>query len=94
MVSLNRQSHIVAEYGKFRNITLHSCSASSPLPCVANQHLAVDPADTIESELETGMLLLVSAPRRVTSLRRPERSVTRSVNLCAGADVSKGRANT
>jgi hypothetical protein len=44
MVSLNRQSHIVTEYGKSRNITLHDCSASSLLPRVANQHLAVDPA--------------------------------------------------
>ena len=30
MVSLNRQSHIVTGYGKFRNITLHDHPASSP----------------------------------------------------------------
>jgi hypothetical protein len=96
MVSPNRQSHIVTRYGKSRNITLHSCPASSPLPRVANQHLAVDPTarDNVESELEVAMLSLVSAPRGGTSLRRPERNVTRGVNLCAGADVSEGRANT
>jgi hypothetical protein len=44
MVSLNRQGHIVTGYGKSRNITLQDCSASSLLPRVANQHLAVDPA--------------------------------------------------
>ena len=95
MVSLNRQGHIVTRYGKFRNITLHSCSASSPLPRVANQHLAVDPTarDNVESELKAAMLSLVSTPRG-TSLRRPERNVTRGINLCARADVSEGRANT
>ena len=30
MVSLNRQSHIVTGYGKFRNITLHDHPASNP----------------------------------------------------------------
>ena len=49
--------------------------------------------DNVENELEVAMLSLVSAPRG-TSLRRPERNVTRGVNLCAGADVSEGRANT
>ncbi|KAI9447941.1 hypothetical protein H4582DRAFT_1897326, partial [Lactarius indigo] len=32
MVSLNRQSHIVTRYGKFRNIAQHDRPASSPLP--------------------------------------------------------------
>ena len=64
MVSLNRQSHIVTKYGKSRNITLHEHSASSPLPRVTNQHLAVDPVagDNVENELEAAGLLLVSAP--------------------------------
>jgi len=94
MVSLNRQSHIVTRYGKSRNITLHGCSAIEPS---ASRHestlFTVDPAtrDNIESELEAGAFLLVSTSKKKgTSLRRPERSVTRSVNLCAGADVSGG----
>jgi len=94
MVSLNRQRHIVTRYGKSRNITLHGCSAIEPS---ASRHestlFTVDPAtrDNIESELEAGAFLLVSTSKKKgTSLRRPERSVTRSVNLCAGADVSEG----
>jgi len=65
MVSLNRQGHIVTKYGKSRNITLHSCSASSPLPRVTNQHPAADSAawDNIESELNAAALSLVSAPK-------------------------------
>ncbi len=41
MVSLNRQSHIVTRYGKFRNITQHDRPASSPLPR-SQINLAVD----------------------------------------------------
>ena len=63
MVSLNRQGHIVTEYGKSRNITLRDYSASSPLSCVTSQHLAVSPAarDSIEGELKVAGLSLVSA---------------------------------
>ena len=64
MVSLNRQSHIVTKYGKSRNMTLRDHSASSSLPRVTNQHLAVDPAarNNVESELEAVALPLVSTP--------------------------------
>lgn len=40
--------------------------------------------DNIESELEAGPRSSREHLKRGTSLRRPERSVTRSVNLCAG----------
>jgi hypothetical protein len=78
MVSLNRQGHIVTEYGKSRNITLRDYSPSSPLSYVTNQHLAMDPAarDNVESEVKVAVLSLVSTPGGA-SLRRPEWSAIR-----------------
>ena len=94
MVSLNRQSHIVTRYGKSRNITPAWLLSIEPsAPCRESTLFTVDPAGMrhIESEPGTTLLLVSASKNWGTSLRRPERSVTRSVNLCAGeADVSEG----